>query len=431
MLLVYTHKITPRLQYTFKHFFKSVLGIPVDFTSKLEVFIAQKGPKMSYTNTPLGNEFFVNSNPILFKQGIQNVEIIVSKWDDLPVFFECSKTSSIPFDVFGSTFFLLSRYEEYLPHIKDKYGRYMSSQSIAVSHNFIELPLIDLWAIKVYNLLLEKFPSLQRNVSKSNLFIPLVEVVSPYQYIHKSFLRNITQTLIYLSELKFWNILEQYMVLFGIWRDPWNNFDEILSIFKNKNFKPRFFFLFSKITYYNQGISIFNKTFHSLIKKVADYYKTSLLVSTNAREKNDDFKKEQLSFEHLIHRNTEFLRFNLGITNVSQTYRNVLNLEKIQDFSLGYHNQFGYRASTAVPFRFYDITTEVETNLLLFPVIATEEVLRSTEANIAFKKLNTLREQIPTATGVHTFSVTNEVFSPRNKNKTWKEAYSSYILNYD
>ena len=65
MVLVYTHKITSRLRYTFKHFFESVLDIPVDFTTKLEVFIAQSGPKMSYTQTPLGNEFFVNSNSLL------------------------------------------------------------------------------------------------------------------------------------------------------------------------------------------------------------------------------------------------------------------------------------------------------------------------------------------------------------------------------
>ena len=113
MLLVYTHKITPRLRYTFKHFFESVLGIQVDFTTRLEVFIAQNGPKMSYANAPLGNEFFVNSNALLFEQGVHDIEITVSQWEGLPVFFHCSKDSMLPFDVFAATFFLISRYEEY------------------------------------------------------------------------------------------------------------------------------------------------------------------------------------------------------------------------------------------------------------------------------------------------------------------------------
>ena len=95
MLLVYTQTITPRLRYTFKHFFESVLGIEVDFTTKLDVFIAQNGPKISYVNKPLGNEFFVNANPLLFEQGIQNQEIEVSDWDGLPAFFESSQASTL------------------------------------------------------------------------------------------------------------------------------------------------------------------------------------------------------------------------------------------------------------------------------------------------------------------------------------------------
>ena len=61
MILVYTHKITPRVQYIFKHIFKRTLLISVDFTSKVEGFVAFNGPKMSYTKTPLGSEFFIKS----------------------------------------------------------------------------------------------------------------------------------------------------------------------------------------------------------------------------------------------------------------------------------------------------------------------------------------------------------------------------------
>ena len=43
MLLVYTHKITPRLKYTFKHICKRILGLEVSFTSKIEDFIAHAG----------------------------------------------------------------------------------------------------------------------------------------------------------------------------------------------------------------------------------------------------------------------------------------------------------------------------------------------------------------------------------------------------
>ena len=431
MLLVYTHKITPRLRYTFKHFFESVLEIQVDFTTKFEVFIAHSGPKISYSHTPLGNEFFVSSNTLLFEQGVHDIDISVSKWDELPAFFKSSRDSMLPYDIFAASFFLISRYEEYLVHVKDDSGRFLSDQSLAVQNGFLEMPLIDLWAKKTLELLLQKFPDLETQHKSSNEFIPLVEVVSAYKYNHKSFLRNTAQFLILLSRFEFWSILEQAMVLLGFWKDPWNNFNTFLSVFKNKRLKPRFFFLFSKITYYDQGISVFNATFHSLIKSIADYHKVSLLVSTEARQKVRVFKDEIKNFESIIHRNTKFLRFNLGVTTVFETYRNVLSMEDAQDFSLGYHDRIGYRASTAVPFRFYDLGSEIETSLVLYSVVANEKVLRSTDSLTAFQKLVELKEQIPTPTGVHVFSVTNAIFSPHNRNAPWKEAYANYILNYD
>ena len=431
MLLVYTHKITPRLRYTFKHFFESVLGIKVDFTTKLEVFIAQNVPKMSYANAPLGNEFFVNSNALLFEQGAHDIEITVSQWEGLPAFFDCSKESMLPFDVFAATFFLISRYEEYLTHVKDDSDRFMSDQCLAVQNDFLELPVIDLWAKKTLDLLLQKFPELEQSKKSTVHCIPLVEVASAYKYKHKSFLRNTAQFVISLSNFEIWSIVEQTMVLLGLWKDPWNNFNDFFSLFKNTRVKPRFFFLFSKITFYDQGISIFNDTFHYLIKSVADYHKVSLLVSTEARQKVKVFKSELERFESIIHRNTKFLRFNRGVTTVFDTYRNVLGMEQAEDFSLGYHDKIGYRASTAVPFRFYDLGKEIETALVVYAVVATEEALRTLDVNAAFKKLEDLKKQIPTSTGVHVFSVTNAIFSPHNKNTLWKEAYTNYIINYD
>ena len=43
MLLVYTHKITPRLNYIFKHVCTRILSFPVSFTTQVEEFIAHEG----------------------------------------------------------------------------------------------------------------------------------------------------------------------------------------------------------------------------------------------------------------------------------------------------------------------------------------------------------------------------------------------------
>ena len=124
MLLVYTHKITPRVTYIFKHIFTRILQIPIDFTTKIEEFIAHDGLKISYSKKPLGNELFVRSIDLLFNQGIDYPDINITKWEDTPCFFQVNSSSPIPFDVFAASFFLLSRYEEYLPHVKDEFERW-------------------------------------------------------------------------------------------------------------------------------------------------------------------------------------------------------------------------------------------------------------------------------------------------------------------
>ncbi len=59
MLLIYTPKITSRLKFVFKQICTRILGIPIDFTTTIEVFIAHSGLKMSYGPQPLGSEFLL------------------------------------------------------------------------------------------------------------------------------------------------------------------------------------------------------------------------------------------------------------------------------------------------------------------------------------------------------------------------------------
>ena len=79
MLLVYTHKITPRFSYIMKHILTRILGIEILFTTKVEDFIKHNGPKITYTKQPLQNEFFIRSNDLLFEKGINDLQINVGE----------------------------------------------------------------------------------------------------------------------------------------------------------------------------------------------------------------------------------------------------------------------------------------------------------------------------------------------------------------
>ena len=110
MLLIYTHKITPRFSYIMKQICTRILGIEITYTTKVEDFIKHSGAKITYTKQPLQNEFFIRSNDLLFEQGINDIIINMGTWEGVPCFFNSGEKSAIPFDIFSASFYLLTRY---------------------------------------------------------------------------------------------------------------------------------------------------------------------------------------------------------------------------------------------------------------------------------------------------------------------------------
>ena len=88
MVLVYTHKITSRLTYVFKHIFENMLGVSVGFTKTIETFVAHSGPKFSYTKKQLGDEYFIPAHTLLYEQGVKIQTLYVERLDGFPIFFK-------------------------------------------------------------------------------------------------------------------------------------------------------------------------------------------------------------------------------------------------------------------------------------------------------------------------------------------------------
>lgn len=411
--------------------FTTALGIEIDFTSKLETFIAYTGPKMSYGKGPLGNEFFIEAAPLLFELGVQNVNINIKSWQSNICFFEMGKVSMFPFDVFAATFYLISRYEEYLPHVKDGLNRFDEKQSLCVQNGFAEIPLVDLWLKELFNQIKEVFPELSIAKSSKESFIPLVEVVSPYKYLNLSILNNLATFGKAFYSLNFWELFEQPMVLLGFKKDPWDTFQEFKTLFFKSKFKTRFFFLFSKGSDMDRGISVRNATFQSLIKEVADYFEVGLLASFPANKRVKQFETERKGLNLLIHRRIEKIRYAWGISTVNESYRNLLMQEVEADYSLGFPSIMGYRASTAIPFFYYDLANEMTTSLKIFPVVANENSLRQYSPVEGIKKLNAMGKNLPLSSGVHCFAISNRILENSEANKGYRSVIIDYLKAHD
>jgi len=411
MLLVYTHKITPRLKYTFKHICKRILGLEVKFTSKVEDFIAHDSLKMSYTKQPLSNELFVRSHSLLFEQGLSDLDINVQSWDNTKGFFLAGERSDLPYDIFAASFYLLSRYEEYLPHVKDEYGRFMAKESIAFTNRFLNQPVVDIWAYKLRDVLQQKFPEYQFHERYYEVS-PVIDVPMAYYFRQKGLLRTIGGSLSDIGRFKLKQFYQRYSVLMGFKRDPYDTFKWIIT--KQKQFKKKFMVLFLLGDYstYDKNINTNKKEFISLIKSVADYCDVGIKASYFALDDLSILKKEKLKIEVITNKVLEAVRNSFSKLNLPTSYRNFVELEIHQDYSMGYVDTLGFRAGTCTPFQFYDLDYEVQTPLKInpyhcmdFALIKYQSLLDKTE------HLQKLIDEIKAVNGTFTPIFHNYTFS--------------------
>ena len=429
MILVYTHKVTPRVRYIFKHIFTRMLLVSVDFTSKIEEFVAHNGPKISYTKVPLGSEFFIRSHDLLFDQGVSDLDINIQSWDEVPCFFSAGPKSNIPFDIFSASFYLISRYEEYLPHVRDAHERYTAEQSLAFKYRFLEKPVVDIWTIKLKKELQEKFPDYEFP-ERSFDFISTIDVDNAYAYKHKSFVRSTGGFMNDFFKLKLRNFWDRLLVLLRIRKDPYNVFDKILSLSENHKMKTVFFFLIADYTTFDTNVSASKNKFRLLIKHIVDYAKVGLHPSYFTMKNSAMLKKEKERLESITNISTtksrqHFLRFSLP-----ETYQNLIDLEIEEDYSMGYASHVGFRASTSTPFYFYDLDFEIQTPLKIFPFALMDTTLNDYMELTPKQSLGRIKDlylEVKNVKGTFITLFHNESISGYLRWRGWQRVYETML----
>jgi hypothetical protein len=429
MLLIYTHRVTPRLTYIFKHIFVRILQVPISFTTKVEEFVAHKGMKMTYSKLPLGDEFFVRSHDLLFDQGINDVEISMQAWEkDVPCFFNAGTKSSIPYDIFAASFYLLSRYEEYLPHVRDAMNCFPVEESLAFQYDFLEKPLVDVWAYKLRAQLQFQFPDFEF-VSRSYSCQSVFSICQTYAYKYKGVLRTFGGFLSDLFSLRLQTFWDRILVLVNFKKDPYDTYDQILRFKEEYNTDTMLFFLISNYTTYDNNISITNNKFRLLIKSMSDYVHVGLNASFYTMEKEALLKREVQKLEAILNTPLRRTRQHLLRLHLPETYQHLIDLEVTEEHSMGYTEVFGFRASTCTPFYFYDLDYEIQTPLKVVPFAVSDTVFQSKglSPKQALLKVTALNKEVRAVDGNFVTSFQNELLSGYGKWKGWNGFYQSVL----
>tara|TARA_A100001011_G_scaffold400885_1_gene520622 strand:- start:17130 stop:18347 length:1218 start_codon:yes stop_codon:yes gene_type:complete len=402
--------------------------INFNLTSKVEIFVAHSGPKLSYSKKSLGDELFIKSHLLLFEQGVTPQKLKLDFWDDLPIFFKTNADSDFPFDIFAASFFLLSRYEECLPYLKTDKGHFDPSQSVSSEFDFLELPIVDLWVSKFQKKLSSTFNEIDKKNSGKPSKKFFLEVPLAFRYSNRSFLENLEDFFSSIWKLNFKQLIIQISVLIRLKNDPYDTFDLWKEWFKKSSIKPQVFFLFSHSSSYQVTTSIFNLRFRKIIKKTGDFFSLGLLASVKAQiDSKKQMIREKNDFQKLTNRTIFDVRLNNGIVDLRKDYEMLSENEFRNDYSMGYLDQAGFRAGTATPFYFYDVSREFQISLKLIPIFATENSLKKSNNSFPFEKLRTVYENLPLKSSILSLVLTNAFLDPNLKNDNLQKGLLDFI----
>ncbi|MEO5683465.1 MAG: hypothetical protein ABIQ88_12530 [Chitinophagaceae bacterium] len=431
MLLFYAHTITPRLKYIVDFISNELFTEPISLTSNAEDFKVFEGPRINYSDNDFSEqEFYIKATPLLFETDIKPQPVECFEADYQRAFFQTS--GDHPFDILAASFYLLSRYEEYLPHNKDEYGRYAHTNSLAFKEHFLRQPLINIWLDDFKKKLKKKFPGLifRRRPFK---FIPSYDIDIAWSYKHKGWMRNMGGFAKSIKRGSWQQVKERWNVLMNDGQDPYDSYEWLDALHLYCKIKPIYFFLVAqKLQGYDRNTPTSSKALQELIAYFCLVYKIGLhpswQSSVSATKKVLEEEKEWL--EVIVDRPVEHSRQHYIKFTLPQNFRRFIECGLLKDYSMGYGSTNGFRASVASSFYWFDLEENETTALQLFPFCfmdANSFHEQKFTPQQAYEELVHYYNTIKKINGLFVTIWHNHFLGTDKKFKGWKEMYELFM----
>jgi hypothetical protein len=355
-LLIYTDQQSTRLAYIISTLFQG----QADITYDLAHFKDYTGLRINYSSTEIiGVNCHIHPHGILIEHDIKPQIINIFEWKNKPAFFETS--GSIPFDLFAASFYLITRYEEWLPHQKDQYGRYLPEQSLAYQNGFLQFPLVNYW-------LAELTKELNIDIAYHFSLKPSYDIDIAYSYLHHLSTRNIFGYFKDLLNFKFSQLAERLQVLAGVQKDPYDIYDWLHLLHESLKLKPLYFFLVaSKRNSLHKNISPGTVAMQALMIEHSKRYTVGLHPSVVQNNTEQTLQKEKKLLENIIEQPVKHSRQHYIHLKFPETYKALVDSGVEADYSMGYPQINGFRASYTKPFNWFNLGTNLPTSLVVYP----------------------------------------------------------------
>lgn len=431
MLTIYIPELSSRCAYVFDHIFGNIAGIDYRIVNDRELFLAADGAKISYTSFAVSDEVFFMQDTLLFTEGISKFQPDVIRFSGHVCLFPLNnERSALPYDPFASAFYMLSRYEEYLPHTTDEHGRFETDQSLAFQSDFLNIPVVEYWIEDIFFAIKKKYQGFCYKIPQYH-FLPTFDVDIAYAFHGKGFLRTSAGMIQDLAKFQLSKLSERTKVISGRKVDPYDSYAYIEDTMKSAGLKPVFFIHPGTWGKFDKNISLKGKRIAALLKQISEYADIGLHPSYLSSVNNDLLKNELAILSEACGHNISKARQHFIKIKMPDTYRNYITHGITHDYSMGFASGIGFRAGTSLPFLFYDLLAEKATGLTVQPFSFMEGVFmyyQKIEINDQKKVLSDMISEIKKTGGCFCSLWHNESLGEQGKWKGWRSLYEAMII---
>ena len=428
-LILYSPVISNRLKYAAGQLIEGIMGMELLLTGNPDEARSASVPVINYSADEIDGSVKIMPSGLLEEEGIRRQSFEILKKGGIPFFFKTSDNTDIHFDIISSTFYMLSRYEEYLPFRADRHGRFPFSESMACRYSLAGEPLVELWACCLRDNIERLYPRITFPANQFT-FIPTIDVDIPWAYKNRGILRTAGGVAREILNARFSELLLRLKVIAGNAADPYDTFSLIGQIHAGYGLDPLFFFSAGTYGRYDKCISPGNSGYKNLVRDISGKYSWGIHPSYLSADDPGLLRREVASLHQLTGSKPVRSRQHYLRLRFPDLYRKLVEAGIYEDYTLGWPEMPGFRAGTCTPFRFYDIEMEESTSLMIYPFQIMDGSLldyMGLDPDKAVLAACRIADRVKDVGGTLITLWHNESFSDRGRWENWTGVYHEIV----
>jgi hypothetical protein len=423
-MLFYVDEISLRLIYTLDFVFKEH-GLEYQLTNDKSVFNTFSGIKISYSTFEFDHAPTLIPSGFLFEERFrESVQVEKGIWRGT----DCLTIDSVS-DPLASIFYVLSRYEEYSPKFPDDHGRFTAKESLQSQFGWLHFQIVEHWIetfFQVYSP--ELWIILQEK--KTVRVIPSFDIDNTFAYKWKegwrSWLSNGKDRLQNNKE----RLKTRKLVQKGELEDPYDSFETIREVFKNYP-ETRVFWQLGNYAKYDTNIAWNHPQHQELISEMSQLGSVGLHPSYASNQLDERLNQEVMRIQKITSKAITESRQHFLKLNLPKTYLRMIERGFEKDYTMGYADDYGFRAGTAYEHAFFDLlTNQVYPNYRIVPFAYMDGTLleyKKLTIDQSLEAVDQLIAEVKKYGGTFCFIWHNETLAEAGKWKGWRKVFDSTL----